>query len=276
MKKNKKYQHGFVGCGKMAGIILRVLLENQRVKPRDVLVSRRNNLELKKIARDLRVVTTIHNSEVTASSQIVWLGVKPFQAREVLDEIKADLKRGTPIVSMLAGISTGTIRRYLGRTHPVLRIMPNTPSALGWGVTGAYFTPEFPVQLKGRLIGLLRDLGEVVLLKNEKQFDAVTGLSGSGPAFVYAIAEGMIAGGRREKLSSVQAKALAVQTLLGAAAMLKKKSSDPRELIAQVVSKGGTTEAGLKVLKKFRVAEGMEQAVRAAARRSREIGRRLK
>ena len=102
MKKNKKYPHGFVGCGKMAEIILRVLLENQRVKPRGVLVSRRNGRELKKIARRLGVDTTTANFEVARSSQIVWLGVKPFQAGEVLGEIKTGLKPGTSIVSMMA------------------------------------------------------------------------------------------------------------------------------------------------------------------------------
>jgi pyrroline-5-carboxylate reductase len=276
MKKNKIYQHGFIGCGKMGQIILQALLKNQRVKACDVLVSRRNKAELKKIRARFKVSTTEKNISVAQSSRILWLGIKPLQAEAVLKEIAPHLRPGTAIVSMMAGVSTATLQKYLGRRRPMLRIMPNTPALLGMGVTGIYFTKGFPGSTQKDLKSLLKSLGEVALLKNEKQFDAVTGLSGSGPAFIYSIAQGFIAGGRASGLSTVQAKALAIQTLWGTSAMLRETQKDPEELIAQVVSKGGTTEAGLKVLKKLRIVNGIEGAVKAATRRSREISRKLK
>jgi pyrroline-5-carboxylate reductase len=276
MNKNKVYRHGFIGCGKMAQILLGSLLHNRRVKPADVLVSRRSVAELKKIRGRFKVSTTEKNFQVAQGSRILWLGIKPFQAQMVLKEIAAVLRPGAIVISMMAGISTAMIRKHLGAGIPILRIMPNTPALLGCGVTGAFFAQGFPRQTQKKIIRLLQDLGEVLVLKNERPFDALTGVSGSGPAFVYTVAQGLIAGGRKEGLKAHQAKALAVETLLGAAAMLKITEQAPAELIAQVASKGGTTEAGLRVLKKYRVEEGMKGAVRAAAGRSREISRGLK
>jgi pyrroline-5-carboxylate reductase len=275
MSKNQIYQMGFIGCGKMAQIILSAGLKTRRFKSNEVVVSRRNISELKKIRRQWRVSTTTDNTEVARSSRIIWLGIKPFQAQTVLEEIATALRPGAIIVSMMAGISTKRIQKILGPI-PVLRIMPNTPAQLGQGVTAAYFTPKFPKKIQKKLLHLLEGLGSVVLLKDQNLFDPVTGLSGSGPAFVYAIAQGFITGGIQAGLGKDQARALAVQTLLGAAAMLKETGRDPGELIAQVVSKGGTTEAGLRVLKKNRVERGVTGAVRASAKRSREISRKMR
>jgi pyrroline-5-carboxylate reductase len=177
---------------------------------------------------------------------------------------------------MMAGIPTSMLRKFLQKKLPILRIMPNTPALLGQGATGVYFTPGFPRSLQKKLTLALQDLGQVVRLKNERQFDAVTGLSGSGPAFVYLVAQGFMAGGKAAGLSSEQSRSLAIQTLRGATAMLGGTGQHPNELIAQVVSKGGTTEAGLKVLKKFKVERGIQGAVVKAAKRAREIGRGFK
>jgi pyrroline-5-carboxylate reductase len=273
---SKVYTHGFIGCGKMAQIILQAMLKHQRAIRGQVAVSRRNLPELKKLRRQFGVSATNKNTTISQNSRIIWLGIKPFQAKTVLAEIADLLRPGSVVVSMMAGVSTAMIRKYLRTSCPVLRIMPNTPALLGQGVTGAFFTPGFPRPAKKKLTQLLQDLGQVVMLKSERQFDAVTGLSGSGPAFVYLIAEGLLSGGREAGLSLPQARTLAIQTLVGAAAMLKETGQDPEKLIAQVLSKGGTTEAGLKVLKKFRVEVGVKKAVRSAARRSKEISRKLK
>lgn len=275
MKKQKKIQHGFIGCGKMAQVILQALLKHRRTRPDQIIVSRRNVRELRKIRRRFKVTVTADNSKVAEKAPVIWLGIKPFQAKEVLKQIAPALDRRTMIVSMMAGVGTKKIRKWLGQANPVLRIMPNTPAALGLGVTGVYWTKGFPAGGQRALKILLRDLGEVVEVKEEKLFEGITAVSGSGPAFVYEFARGLIAGAEKAGLSKVQARALAVHTLLGASAMLGASVKEPAELIGQVVSKGGTTEAGLKVLGRDRVAQGVKEAVRAAARRAGEIGRGL-
>jgi pyrroline-5-carboxylate reductase len=272
MKKNSsRYRHGFLGAGKMAQALLKGLLQSGLAKPRDILVSRKSKSELTRLGRELKVATTQDNRELAASCRWIWLGIKPFQAKEVLAEIAPHLKKDSLVLSMLAGISGKTLRRSLGAGPGLVRFMPNTPALIGQGMTGVFFDKKVKPATRQEVLRILDALGETLEVKNEVLLDAVTGLSGSGPAFVYYLAEALAEGGRLAGLKKAEARKLAYQTLRGAVGMLQSSGLDPDTLIAQVVSKGGTTEAGLKVLSVTKVAEKVSRAVARASRRATEI-----
>ncbi|HCU25843.1 MAG TPA: pyrroline-5-carboxylate reductase [Deltaproteobacteria bacterium] len=272
MKKPKnKIRFGFIGIGKMAQAILAGMLRAGLVRPGEVLVSRTSATALRRIAERYGVATTTDNSEVARRAAWLWLGVKPFQAASVLREIAPRLRQNQALLSMMAGISTATLRRWAGKNLPVVRLMPNTPALLGAGVTGVYFSPQVPPSLKKNLLKLLKPLGETVVVSREGLLDAVTGLSGSGPAFVYYLAQGFIQGGLTAGLTAGQARSLALHTLLGASRMLLESGEAPEQLILQVATKGGTTEAGLKVLQDKKVTSILTKAVVSAARRAAQI-----
>lgn len=275
MRKSNR-MHGFLGMGKMAEILLRQLLQTKRIRPNQILVSRRNVRELGRISRKLKISATSDNSLLVRRCRFLWIGVKPFQAAEVFEEIRAQLRPGTIILSMMAGTPIKFIQKHLGKRHTVIRLMPNTPALLGEGATGVYFPRGIGPKIRKQVEEWLSGLGEMVAVPRESDLDAVTGLSGSGPAFVYALAEGLMQGGVRCHLSAAVSRKLAVQTLLGAARMLQASQANPQDLIRQVVSKKGTTEAGLKVLQKNKTGESLAKAVVAATKRSREIRKEMK
>jgi pyrroline-5-carboxylate reductase len=149
--------------------------------------------------------------------------------------------------------------------------MPNTPCLIGEGMTGVFFGKGSAGPLRKKILKILSHLGEVEEFSREQDLDLVTGLSGSGPAFVYLVAQGLIQGGEKLGLKPPVARLLAYQTLLGAAGMLKQSGFSPEELILQVATKGGTTEAGLKTLGRARVSTALAGAVREAAFKAKRI-----
>lgn len=271
---SEMYTHGFIGIGKMAQVILESLLQ-QGQAAKKVIVSRRSLASLRRLKKEFRVAVTTDNREAAASVKFIWLGVKPQQALEVLREIQPFLNRSTVVISMMAGVPTKTLQRVLGRSRPIVRLMPNTPAKFGQGATGLFFTKGVSKKIQKEIAGILQKLGQVFPLKREADFHGLTGLSGSGPAYIYTIAKGLIDGGVASGLTRKQSRELTVATLKGAAEMLARTDTRPETLVEQVASKKGTTEAGLQVLKKKRTAKSLEQAVRSAARRSEQITRSL-
>jgi pyrroline-5-carboxylate reductase len=272
---NPNFSHGFIGIGNMAQVILHALLEDRHASPKDVIVSRNNRTALRNLKKKFKVHTTTDNREVAGNCQYLWVAVKPFQAHGVLKQIGPFLGPKTILITMMAGVSTSYIRKVLDQKIHVLRIMPNTPALLGQGMIGAFFSKDFPKRAHQMFLKILGDLGEVLELKRESDFDVVTGLSGSGPAFVYKVAQGLINGGLKGGLKLGQARLLALQTLRGAVSMLEATGKDPEVLISQVTSKRGTTEAGLKELKKAKTSQSLTRAVLSATQRSKEIRKTL-
>ena len=206
-------------------------------------------------------------------SKIVVIAVKPQIIDAVLDQLRAIASPSKLFISIAAGISTNRLEAGLGQYMRVLRVMPNTPALLGKGmsvlVRGRYATPA-----DERLgLRLLHAVGDAIAVKDERLLDAVTGLSGSGPAYVYSFAEALIAGGIASGLPGALAAELTYQTLVGAAAMLKESGQSPAALRAMVTSPGGTTFAGLGELERRGFKDAVIAAVSAATRRSIELGR---
>jgi len=264
---------GFIGAGNMAAAMIKGLLAAGLYKPDDIWVSDVDSVRLKDHKKKFRVGTTNDNTALVAGSKVIVLAVKPQIMDSVLDPLRAVASPKNLFLSIVAGISTSRIEAGLGQYMRVLRVMPNTPALLGKSmsvlVKGRYATPA-----DERLgVRLLSAVGEVMAVKDERLLDAVTGLSGSGPAYVYSFAEALIAGGIASGLPGAVATELTYQTLVGAAAMLKETGQSPAALRSMVTSPGGTTFAGLGELERRGFKDAVIAAVSAATRRSIELGR---
>ena len=204
---------------------------------------------------------------------IIVLAIKPQMADKVLPELAPVLQNSTLVISLLAGLSINRLSELLGGHGAIIRSMPNTPAAIGKGMTAlsaATFTTD---QQKQDATHLMQAVGEAIWLDSEKQMDAVTAVSGSGPAYLFYFIETMISAGTSLGLSQELATQLAKQTIIGAAAMLDDADALPATLRRNVTSPQGTTEAALDVLmaETGGLSTLMRQALQAAAQRSREL-----
>ncbi len=209
-------------------------------------------------------------AEAAAAARIVLLAVKPQQAAAACREIAPALAGDVVLVSIVAGLSTAALAG-LAETRRVVRVMPNTPSLVGRGVSVVCHTPEVPAADLERILKLLGAVGHVHEA-DESLMDAVTGLSGSGPGFVALLVEALSDGGVKAGLPRPLALALAVETLSGTAALLEQTGEHPAQIKDRVSSPGGTTIAGLAVLEQRGVRGALIDAVVAAAARARELG----
>ena len=262
---------GFVGAGNMAGAIIKGLLRTGRYTPADIWVSDAADAQTRRLKRLYKVEGTRENRALVRGSQTIVLAVKPQVMAQVLEEIRPEAIPKKLFVSIAAGFPLQRLEQGLGGRARVVRVMPNTPCLIGKGmsvaVAGAHATPA---DLK-QTLKLFSACGEAVAITGEALLDAVTALSGSGPAFVYLFAEALIDGGVRGGLSPQLATKLCFQTLAGAAGMLLESGMSPRELRDMVTSPGGTTLAGLSSLDQHHFREAVIAAIEAATRRAHEL-----
>jgi pyrroline-5-carboxylate reductase len=262
---------GFIGAGNMANALIRGFLRAGIVKPGDVWVSDPVDAQVRRVKRAQKIEGTRDNALLVRGSQTVVLAVKPQNMAQVLEEIRGEANPKKLFVSIAAGFPTRRIEAGLGGHARVVRVMPNTPVLVGKGVSVAVAgVKATPADLKTTL-KLFKAVGEAVSITGEDLLDAVTALSGSGPAFVYAFAESLIEGGVRGGLPQNLATQLAYQTLVGASAMLTESGLPVRELREMVTSPGGTTMAGLGALEQKGFREAVITAVEQATRRAREL-----
>jgi pyrroline-5-carboxylate reductase len=263
---------GFVGAGNMAGALLKGLLETKRYRARDVWASDANPKQSRGLARAHGIGVAPDNATLVAQSSLVVLAVKPQVMDAVLAEVRGVVARQL-FVSIAAGIPTGRLEAGLGAKARVIRAMPNTPALVGAGITVVVRGRKATAADERLALALFGGVGEVVRVKDEALMDAVTGLSGSGPAYVYRFAEGLVAGGIAEGLPERTARRLAYQTIRGAALMMQETGRSPEDLRAMVTSPGGTTLAGLQTLEAGAFAATVTAGVQSATRRARELGR---
>lgn len=206
-------------------------------------------------------------------AQTVVLAVKPQQVAAALSGVT--LNPGALLLSVAAGVTTASLQRLCGDAVHIVRCMPNTPALLGCGMTGLYASPAVPTAVRNRAQDIMASAGETCWLTDEAQLDAVTAVSGSGPAYLFLLTELMQQSAQALGLSEAVGRQLAVQTVIGAARMLAETGSDPAVLRAQVTSPGGTTQAALNSLRDDHLASIFERALRAAAARSAALGAEL-
>lgn len=261
---------GFIGGGNMAEAFIRGL-ESAGVPKEDILVSEPSDQRRSWVVENYGVTGLSDNAELVRRCSTIVLAIKPQIIKKVLAGINDTVDSKKLIISILAGVSTATIEQLLGGTPRVVRAMPNTPALVGAGaaaVCAGQFAEADDLSLALRLFELVGTVQQV----EEGQLDAVTGLSGSGPAFVYTFIEALSAGGVQEGLRLDVAQALAVQTVLGAAQLVKQTGEHPALLREKVCSPGGTTIAAIRVLEERGLRATLMDAVGAATRRSKELG----
>jgi pyrroline-5-carboxylate reductase len=264
---------GFIGAGNMAAALIKGFLEAGLYEAKQLWVSDVDAKRLSLVRKRYGVDAAPSNAKLVAKSKIIILAVKPQIVDQVLTELRALITPDHLFITIAAGISTLRIENTLGVRVRVLRVMPNTPSMVGKGMS-VLVRGRFATAADEKLgVKLLSAVGAAVAIPHERMLDAVTGLSGSGPAYVYLFAEGLIAGGIQAGLPGPLAVQLAFQTIAGAAAMLLETGDTPESLRAQVSSPGGTTLAGLSELNRRGFKDSIASAIIAATRRAQELGR---
>jgi pyrroline-5-carboxylate reductase len=262
---------GFVGAGKMATALASGFVRAGIVANQQILASDPNENARSEFARQTGVRTTHSNAEVVRFARVLLLAVKPGHVRTGLFELKKDFTADHLLISIAAGVSLASIEEQLPEPARVIRVMPNTPALVGASASayalGQYCRPS-DGQLAQKLLGTI---GLAVELK-EGLLDAVTGLSGSGPAYVYLMIEALSDGGVAAGLPRDIATKLAAQTVLGAGKMALETGLHPGALKDMVASPGGTTIEGLCELEKGGFRGTVINAVRAAAEKSRKLG----
>ncbi len=221
----------------------------------------------------IRVATGPEDACVADCDTLV-LAVKPQDLRAALAAFAARIS-GKLVISIAAGVGLESISRWLGGHRTIVRAMPNTPALIGAGISGLYAAPEVSAEVRARAEHILGAAGEVVWVAEEALLDPVTALSGSGPAYVFWFIEQLAASGAKLGLAPEAAQRLALATVLGAAKLAAQSDESPALLRERVTSKGGTTEAALKVFAEEDMAGRLERALRAASERGAELGRLL-
>lgn len=266
--KNKTI--AFLGAGNMGEALIRGLLAAKAVAPSQIVATDVRRERLDSLTKTFGIRTTGDNVKAITDADIALLAVKPQQMSAVLASLKSANSDLTLFISIAAGVTTARIEGELGGQARVVRVMPNTPALVGAGAAalakGTYATDDDLVTAES----ILGAVGITVRVE-EKLIDAVTALSGSGPAYVFFVTEAMIKAGIMAGLDGALAKKLAVQTVYGAAKLLVESGEEPESLRRKVTSPGGTTEVALKVMSERKLTEIFAEAIQAAERRSREL-----
>ncbi len=267
-------QIGFVGAGQMARALARGFVQAGLVDGSRVVAHDPAQEAVEQFAAEVvgaRIVNS--NAAVVANADVVILAVKPQHMPLVLEELRSAVTDDKLVVSIAAGVSLSTLADGL-KTERLVRVMPNTPCLIGQGAAG-FALASGASDADGQLVSQLLSAVGLAIPLDERLLDVVTGLSGSGPAYVFTVIESLSDGGVRMGLPRDVATALAVETVLGAAAMVKLSGEHPAVLKDRVASPGGTTIAGLRALEEHGLRAALMAAVEAATIRSAELGRQL-
>jgi len=265
----------FIGAGNMARSLISGLISDgfpaQQLWASDPDENKRSAL-----ATDFGIHTTNNNDQAVAAADTLVLAVKPQMLHEVAQTLAPALSNGnTLVISVAAGIRSDTLAQWLGANTPIVRTMPNTPALIQCGATALFATKQVSSTQRDTAESIMRSAGLTVWLDDEGQMDAITALSGSGPAYFFLFMEAIEAAGKELGLPDDAARLLTLQTAFGAAKMALESSNDPALLRQHVTSPGGTTEQALQVMEQAGLREIVNKALQAAANRAAELGSEL-
>lgn len=268
-----KTRIAFIGAGNMAASLIGGLraqgLDASQIRASDPGAEQRA-----KVHAEHGIELFTDNADAVEGADVVVLAVKPQAMKAVCQALKPSLKPEQLVVSIAAGITCASMNNWLG-AQPIVRCMPNTPALLRQGVSGLYATAEVSAAQRQQAEQLLSAVGIALWLDNEQQLDAVTAVSGSGPAYFFLLIEAMTAAGEKLGLPRETAAKLTLQTALGAAHMAVSSDVDAAELRRRVTSPAGTTEAAIKSFQADGFEALVEKALSAAAHRSAEMAEQL-
>ena len=259
-----------VGGGNMATSLL-TGLKNKGFTSNQLCVSEPSKTRREFLA-GMGFSTFSSNAEAVGNADLVIIAVKPQVVRPVLEDLKGIISQSTLVLSIAAGIPLSALSSWLGEEHRIIRCMPNTPALKGVGISGLYTNSTLSTDETSLINTVLGAVGKTVWLDAESQLDAVTAISGSGPAYFFYLTECLIQAARELGLSESTSKLLATETAYGSAVMLRDPEVDAGTLRRNVTSPGGTTEAALAYLIDTRFSELFKQAVHAASARSMALG----
>ena len=269
MLKGKKI--AVIGGGKMGGVIIGGIVSRNLAPAGNVTVADKVKERLEELKESYGIGGTEDNRKAAKAADIVILAVKPQDMGTVLSDLSPVIDNKKVVISIAAGISTGFIEGHLREGARVIRAMPNTPALIGEGAA-ALACGKKGSEKDREVAGLIFSALGITVFVKEELMDAVTGLSGSGPAYGFVIIEALTDAGVRMGLSRDISLKLAAQTILGAAKLCLKGDRHPAELKDMVTSPGGTTIAGLKALEEGKIRATLMAAVEAATLRSKELG----
>jgi pyrroline-5-carboxylate reductase len=263
---------GIIGAGNMGEVLIRGLIQSGNVKKTEIIASDANQERLDFISKTYGIRIAASNVELVENASIVIIAVKPQNIDDLLDELSTSSHEEHLFISIAAGVTTEKLAGKMHHQSGIIRVMPNAPASVLAGI--AALCPGrnvSPADLQ-RAVSIFECVGRTVVIKNEALMDVVTGLSGSGPAFVFLVIESLSDAGVQLGISRKESSLLATQTVFGAAKMLLETGRHPSELKDIVATPGGTTFAGLKMLEKGNFRSTIMDAVEAATVRSRELG----
>jgi pyrroline-5-carboxylate reductase len=263
---------GFIGAGNMAEALIRGLVRGNHVAAKQVLASAPRRERLDELEKLYGIFVSKDNREIARSSNVVVLSVKPQIMDKVLAEVGDQLQPGTLVISIAAGVDTESIETAVPEGVRVVRAMPNTPALVSAGATAIAAGKHASEVDLATATALFEAVGIAVVLE-EYHLDAVTGLSGSGPAYIFLILEALADAGVKVGLSRRNAQRLAAQTVMGSAKMLLETDEHPGRLKDMVTSPGGTAIAGLHTLEEGGLRTTLINAVETATKRAKELGR---
>jgi pyrroline-5-carboxylate reductase len=268
------YQLGIIGAGNMAEAIVRGVLGAKLWAPGQMIAADPSDARREMFTDLLKVPTRQDALEFVGECEAILLSVKPQQMAQVLSALGARLRPTTLVISIAAGISTGYIAEQLGASAKwrIIRAMPNTPMLVNQGMVALACGEHASSDDLDRAQTLFKAAATVIEV-DESQMDAVTAVSGSGPAYVFYLVEQMIRAGEELGLTAEQSRTLSAQTILGAARMLTSSTDSPQTLRQKVTSPGGTTAAAIANMESHKWAQATIDAIKAAADRSKELGK---
>lgn len=266
----------FIGAGSMAEAMISGILENKLMASTHIWVTNKKNKErLSHLNHQYGVQASYDLNVLFDGADVVVLAMKPKNAAEAIKEIRPFLSDESLLISVLAGISIPTIEALSGKRLAIARAMPNTSAAIGKSATAIAVNHAVTDPQMATIKQLFETVGFVVNVA-EEQLDAVTGLSGSGPAYIYYLVEAMEKGAVEIGLDPEVARKLIVQTFIGAAEMVSVSQKSSKQLRKDVTSPGGTTEVGIQILEENRVQQVFVECIKAATAQSKKMGHALK
>lgn len=263
----------FLGGGNMAAALIGGLV-SKGFDARAISVIEMSPAAREKLAARYPVRISTAPDASTQGSEVLVLAVKPQDMQGALASMSGSV-RGKLVISIAAGITVDALTRWLEGHRKLVRCMPNTPALIGAGITGLYASPDVDAEERQKAQAILGAVGEVVWVAEERLLDPVTAVSASGPAYVFWFIEQLAASAVKLGIPAEDALKLAKQTVLGAAQLAASSAESPETLRRNVTSKGGTTEAALKVFEEEKLAERFLRAIEAASERGEQMGREL-
>jgi len=268
----------FIGAGSMAEAIIRGLIQQEMALPQNLFACNRSNQEqLEALRQRYGILASTQleaKNDAIYNADIVVIAMKPKDVNAAFGEFRSFLRSEQLLVSVVAGLSLETMEALVPAGMSIVRTMPNTSSTIGMGATGLCFSGGVSAEQQQLALEMFKSIGEVAVVP-EHLINMVNGISGSGPAYVYYFMEALIAAGIEGGLEPELARSLTVQTVLGAAAMVKTTQEDPAVLRRKVTSPNGTTQAALEVFDRFDFTQAVSAAVNRCVERAAEIGEQI-